>query len=109
MLPPIDDDTLSEDHRAERQVFIGRLTRCWSDCVGVIVVEQNAIVSELSRVRSDHQDGWTPYVGTFGKESWQRFRNEAGRLHVGLEFMLSVATIDPGCYEVRLLLLSSST
>jgi len=45
MLPPIEDETLSEKNRAERQLFIGKLTKCWSDCVGVIVVEQNSEVS----------------------------------------------------------------
>lgn len=51
-------------------------------------------------MQHSQQDGWTPYVGPLGKESWQRLRNEEGRLQVGLHFMLNVALVDPGCYEV---------
>lgn len=45
MLPQVVDPTMSEKESADRQVFIGRLTKCWSDCAGVVVVEQNSLVS----------------------------------------------------------------
>ena len=53
MLPAVEEDlTISSEARAEKQVFIGKLTKCWSDCAGVVVVEQNSAVS-FSRIVLD--------------------------------------------------------
>lgn len=104
MFPLVEDMTLSEDARDQRSAFINKLTKCWSDCAGVVVVELNYPVNGTIAVRITTlmiQEGWTPYIGPFGRESWQRIRNEQGRLQVGLHFMLNVATVDPGCYIVR--------
>ncbi|ORY30560.1 Mus7/MMS22 family-domain-containing protein [Naematelia encephala] len=87
MLPGTIDETMSAKSKSERQAFINNITKCWSDCAGVLVVER------------DSPDGWTPYIGSYGKESWQRLHNDAGRLQVGLHFMLNVAKIDPGCFH----------
>lgn len=32
--------------------------------------------------------------------SWSRLGDEAGRMQVGLQFMLNVAQIDTGCFKV---------
>jgi len=99
----VDDGTLSIEVMSERQIFIGKLTKCWSDCASVLVIEQRSPVSLLSFL-VDHcrysQDGWTPFIGAFGRQSWQRLRSESGRLQVGLHFMLNVAKLDGNAFGV---------
>lgn len=44
MLPGVEVISESDDLRIERQVFIGKLTKCWSDCAAVAVVEHRLLV-----------------------------------------------------------------
>jgi hypothetical protein len=54
LLPAVEDEALLEAAKTERQVFITKLTKCWSDCAGVVVVEQN---DPVSATRLD----WSPF------------------------------------------------
>ncbi|KAL1413138.1 hypothetical protein Q8F55_000887 [Vanrija albida] len=89
MLPAVMDEApadAQDERHVERQVFINKLTKCWSDLAGIVVVE--------------HQlTDWSSYVGAFGQQSWSRLGNEQGRLQVGLHFMLNVARLDPGAFR----------
>jgi hypothetical protein len=42
MLPASGDGEESND----RQAFVSKLTKCWSDCAGVVVVDHRLLVSE---------------------------------------------------------------
>ena len=86
MLPPVLDETEAAATRTDRQVLVSKLTKCWSDCAAVVVVEHRLL-------------DWSSYVGPFGQQSWSRLGNEAGRLQVGLHFMLNVATLDPSAWK----------
>ena len=104
MLPAVEEKTPSPEASIERRDFISKLTKCWSDCASVVVIEQTSSVSKSSEwsvsVDGLGQDGWTPYIGAFGSHSWQRLRSEPGRLQTGLHFMLSVAKHDPAAFSV---------
>ena len=91
MLPPVVDETISAQTKADRQVFISRLTKCWSDCAGVVVIEQNSPVGR-ARLRDmglnkDADDG-TGRMDTLRRPVWQgvvaapaqRARTDASRL-----------------------------
>lgn len=104
MLPAVEDKIFSVEVTSERQAFIGKLTKCWSDCAGVVAIEQASTVRTIRppvwSIIDVLQDGWTPYIGAFGSQSWQRLRSEQGRLQVGLHFMLNVAKLDGGAFGV---------
>ncbi|ORX37221.1 Mus7/MMS22 family-domain-containing protein [Kockovaella imperatae] len=86
MLPAVEEDTPSVNDLQRRQSFIGKLTQCWVDCAQVLVVEHHAA------------DGWTPFIGRYGKVSWQRLQSDTGRLSVGMRFMTRVAEGDPRAF-----------
>ncbi|KAL7420749.1 hypothetical protein Q5752_004701 [Cryptotrichosporon argae] len=88
MLPAVDDEARTAEQAAEREAFIGKLTTCWSDCAGVVVVEHRLM-------------DWSSFIGSFGTQSWLRLPNEAGRAHVGLRFMLAVARADPSAFRAH--------
>lgn len=88
MLPPVLDSVTDGDERTDRQVLINKLTKCWSDCAAIVVVEH-------------HLQEWSTYVGPFGQQSWSRLGNDAGRVQVGLHFMLNVALLDPGAFRTH--------
>ncbi|KAK4689696.1 hypothetical protein P7C73_g409, partial [Tremellales sp. Uapishka_1] len=83
MLPSTSE---ARDFKAEKQIFISRLTKCWSDCAGVVVVEHQLL-------------DWSSYIGSFGSQSFSRFGDELGRIQVGLHFMLNVSKLDPGSFK----------
>ena len=57
MLTAMEEETLSWQEKEQRQLFISKLTKCWSDCAGVIVVEGNSVVSHDTRcVAPSHRD-----------------------------------------------------
>ncbi len=56
MLPPFDEQKLSVEASVERQVIIGKLTKCWFDCAGVVVVEQGSAVSQKRSVMTAAYD-----------------------------------------------------
>ncbi|WWC88639.1 uncharacterized protein L201_003552 [Kwoniella dendrophila CBS 6074] len=86
MLPPgPEDNTATKENQADRQIFISKLTKCWSDCAAVLVVEHQ---------RSE----WSVFISSFGRQSWSRLGDERGRVQVGLHFMLNVAQLDPGAF-----------
>ncbi|WVF69022.1 hypothetical protein IAT40_003796 [Kwoniella sp. CBS 6097] len=86
MLPPVpDEDVADKDHELDRQVFISKLTKCWSDCAAVLVVEHQKL-------------DWSTFISPFGRQSWGRIGDERGRVQVGLHFMLNVAQLDPACF-----------
>lgn len=84
MLPPVEEHQEPAE-RAERLVFINKLTKCWSDCAGIVVIEHQLME-------------WSAYVGPFGQQSWSRLPNDLGRIRVGLQFMLNVTHLDPGAF-----------
>ena len=43
---------------------------------------------------------WSAFVGQYGRMSWSRLSDPSTRLQVGMNFMLNVATLDPGCFSV---------
>ncbi|WVW84898.1 hypothetical protein I302_106934 [Kwoniella bestiolae CBS 10118] len=85
MLPPVPDDDTGKEHDADRQIFISKLTKCWSDCAAVLVVEHQKL-------------DWSTFISPFGRQSWARLGDERGRVQVGLHFMLNVAQLDPGAF-----------
>ncbi|WRT67980.1 uncharacterized protein IL334_004955 [Kwoniella shivajii] len=86
MLPPVSEDEPSkQDHSADRQVFISKLTKCWSDCASVLVVEHQRL-------------DWSTFISPFGRQSWARLGDERGRVQVGLHFMSNVAILDPAAF-----------
>ncbi|OCF44378.1 hypothetical protein I317_01823 [Kwoniella heveanensis CBS 569] len=88
MLPPVRDEeeeAADKEHQLDRQVFISKLTKCWSDCAAVLVVEHQKL-------------DWSTFISPFGRQSWARIGDERGRVQVGLYFMLNVAHLDPACF-----------
>ncbi|WWD18663.1 hypothetical protein CI109_103116 [Kwoniella shandongensis] len=86
MLPPVtEDDDSDMSHEVDRQMFISKLTKCWSDCASVLVVEHQKL-------------DWSTFISPFGRQSWARLGDERGRVQVGLHFMLNVAQLDPGSF-----------
>lgn len=85
MLPPAAED-VSDGDRAERQILISKLTKCWSDCAAIVVVEHRLT-------------DWSSYFGPFGNQSWARVGSELGRIQVGLHFMLNVLKVDPAAFR----------
>ncbi|WWC70969.1 uncharacterized protein I206_104922 [Kwoniella pini CBS 10737] len=86
MLPPVPDDEAGKrDKDMDRQPFISRLTKCWSDCAAVLVVEHQKL-------------DWSTFISPFGRQSWARLGDEKGRVQVGLHFMLNVAQLDLGAF-----------
>ncbi|KAK6907981.1 hypothetical protein I203_101982 [Kwoniella mangroviensis CBS 8507] len=86
MLPPVPDDDARIEHDADQQVFISKLTKCWSDCASVLVVEHQQL-------------DWSTFISPFGRQSWARLGDERGRVQVGLHFMLNVAQSDPAAFS----------
>ncbi|KAK8858768.1 hypothetical protein IAR55_002997 [Kwoniella newhampshirensis] len=86
MLPPVaEDNAKATFHDADRHMFISKLTKCWSDCAAVLVVEHQKL-------------DWSTFISPFGRQSWARLGDEKGRVQVGLHFMLNVAQLDPGSF-----------
>lgn len=48
MLPTDADDETERERERERLVLVGKLTKCWSDCAGIVVVEHGIAVSKSS-------------------------------------------------------------
>ncbi|WVQ65568.1 uncharacterized protein L199_003745 [Kwoniella botswanensis] len=86
MLPPVPDDDARTEHDADQQIFISKLTKCWSDCASVLVVEHQQL-------------DWSTFISPFGRQSWARLGDERGRVQVGLHFMLNVAQLDPAAFS----------
>ncbi|ODN73953.1 hypothetical protein L202_07454 [Cryptococcus amylolentus CBS 6039] len=85
MLPFVVDGEIDKHWPEERQLFIGKLTKCWSDCAAVLVVEH---------VKLD----WNTFISSHGRQSWTRLGDEQGRVQVGLHFMLNVLELDPSSF-----------
>jgi hypothetical protein len=88
----------------EKATFVAKLTKCFSDCAAVLVIDHRKTVSELSLVWyvADLKD-WLTFIGLHGKMSWMRLGDERGRWQVGLHFMLNVVRIDPSAFSVSYL------
>ena len=98
MLPAVSDSvTMSE----EKATFVAKLTKCFSDCAAVLVIDHRKTVSWVNLVldSADLQD-WSTFIGVHGRMSWMRIGDERGRWQVGLHFMLNVARIDPSSFSV---------
>lgn len=54
MLPAVMDE-ISIEAQGERQVFINKLTKCWSDLAGIVVIEHQLAVSCASTIVSLHR------------------------------------------------------
>jgi hypothetical protein len=87
-------------NETERNILVSKLTKCWSDCAAVVVLEHKLMVSSLFTLSTNSQD-WSAYVGAYGTWSWGRIRSEAGRTQVGLHFMLNVAQHDPHAFYAQ--------
>ncbi|WWC62804.1 uncharacterized protein I303_105402 [Kwoniella dejecticola CBS 10117] len=86
MLPPVSEhEDGKKDKQMDRQLFISKLTKCWSDCAAVLVVEHQKL-------------DWSTFISPFGRQSWARLGDEKGRVQVGLHFMLNVAQLDPAAF-----------
>ncbi|KIR32249.1 hypothetical protein I352_05483 [Cryptococcus deuterogattii MMRL2647] len=88
MLPPVPSEAAASSIAPgeEKQLFITKLTKCWSDCAAILVIEHQRL-------------DWTTFISPFGRQSWARLGNEKGRIQVGLHFMLNVANLDPGSFD----------
>jgi hypothetical protein len=98
MLPAVSDSvTISE----EKATFVAKLTKCFSDCAAVLVIDHRKTVSESVPIlySADIKD-WLTFIGLHGKMSWMRLGDERGRWQVGLHFMLNVVHIDPSAFSV---------
>ena len=62
MLPAVADETMSDKEKLDRQAFLDKLTECWSDCAGVVVVEQNSPVSHSEVDIQLTSTGWVDAV-----------------------------------------------
>ncbi|EIW67739.1 hypothetical protein TREMEDRAFT_64331 [Tremella mesenterica DSM 1558] len=72
----------TEKMEEERNKFLIRLSKCYSDCAAVLVIEHRRL-------------DWSTFVGPFGRMSWSRIPDIKARINVGLHFMLNVAITDP--------------
>lgn len=93
--------------RAERQLYISAMTRCWAECASILVVDHHLRVSaRRSWCRSGRRliclsrQDWDTYLA-YGQESWERLGDEIGKRQVGMNFMLNVAQLDPPVMTVR--------
>jgi hypothetical protein len=98
MLPAVSDSvTMSE----EKATFVAKLTKCFSDCAAVLVIDHRKTVSEhIVVLNSADLKDWLTFIGLHGKMSWMRLGDERGRWQVGLHFMLNVVRIDPSAFSV---------
>ncbi|WVQ73377.1 hypothetical protein IAR50_002948 [Cryptococcus sp. DSM 104548] len=86
MLPfTVDEEDLRRTRMEDRHLFIGKLTKCWSDCAAVLVVEHMKL-------------DWNTFISSHGRQSWTRLGDERGRVQVGLHFMLNVLELDPSSF-----------
>lgn len=70
-----------------KHMYIVQLTETWACCAGILV---------KAKVRD-----WQYYIGTFGKESWQRIGDVNGRYEVGVSFSAEMLRCDASAYKVN--------
>lgn len=98
MLPAVSNSVIMSEEKA---TFVAKLTKCFSDCAAVLVIDHRKTVSGhiVDLYSADDQD-WLTFIGLHGKMSWMRLGDERGRWQVGLHFMLNVVQIDPFAFSV---------
>jgi hypothetical protein len=98
MLPAVSDSvTISE----ENATFVAKLTKCFSDCAAVLVIDhRKTVCGRIIVLRNADIQDWLTFIGLHGKMSWMRLGDERGRWQVGLHFMLNVVHIDPSAFSV---------